>query len=71
MQKSLKLVFLDTQGDKQSVFLPEVKSDITSEEIRSLTDVVLRSNVFGDEIRSFDKPVEAVLTSKEVDTITF
>ncbi|KMT22901.1 DUF2922 domain-containing protein [Clostridium cylindrosporum] len=71
MQKSLKLVFLDNKGDKQSIIIPEVKEDITSAEIRNLADVILQNNVFGDEIRSLVKTVEAALTSKDVTTIVF
>ncbi|KMT22909.1 DUF2922 domain-containing protein [Clostridium cylindrosporum] len=71
MQKSLKLVFLDSQGDKQSIIIPEVKEDITSAEVRNLADVILQNNIFGDDLRSLVKSVEAAITSKDVSTIVF
>ncbi|MEG0371330.1 MAG: DUF2922 domain-containing protein [Clostridium sp.] len=69
MKKSLRLVFLNDQGGKQSITIPEVKDDITSVEIKSLTQAILSSNIFGDELRSLVKAVEAALTSKGVSVI--
>lgn len=71
MERTLKLVYLDTMGDKYTILIPYIKSDITNAEIRALTDAILQSDIFGDEARSLDKAVEAVLTSKDVTTLTF
>lgn len=71
MERTLKLVYLDTMGDKYTILIPYIKSDITNAEIRTLTDAILQSDIFGDEARSLDKAVEAVLTSKDVTTLTF
>lgn len=71
MERTLKLVYLDTMGDKYTILIPYIKSDITNAEIRTLSDAILQSNIFGDEVRSLDKAVEAVLTSKDTTTLTF
>ncbi len=71
MQKSLKMVFLDTEGSKKSITIPEVKADISTMEIKALVDTIIRCDIFGDAIKGLDSAVEASIISREVDTITF
>ena len=71
MQKSLKMVFLDTEGSKKTITIPEVKSDINTIEVQAIVDTIVRCDIFGDGIKGLDSAVEASIISKEVDTITF
>lgn len=71
MKKSLKLVFLDTLNKKQSILIPEVKDAITPAEILSLAQSIVTANIFGDELVSYTKAIEAELISKGVTSYTF
>ena len=71
MQKSLKMVFLDTEGSKKSITIPEVKSDINTIEIEAIVETIVKSDIFGDDIKGLDSAVEASIISRDVETITF
>ena len=71
MQKSLKMVFLDTEGSKKSITIPEVKSDINTMEVEAIVETIVKCDVFGDDIKGLDSVVEASIISRDVETITF
>ena len=71
MQKSLKMVFLDTEGSKKSITIPEVKSDISTMEVEAIVETIVKCDVFGDDIKGLDSAVEASIISRDVETITF
>lgn len=71
MQKSLKLVFLNSEGKKENISISEVKGDITSTDVDTLVDAILASNVFGNDVTSLVKAVGADIVSKDIVSITY
>ena len=46
MEKSLLMTFLNAEGTKASITIPEVKDNVTEAEVAAAMDVIISKNIF-------------------------
>lgn len=66
MEYSLQMVFLCETGEKSSITISEVKPELTNENVISLMDTIISSNIFGTSKGALISKYSAQLVQREV-----
>ena len=66
MEYSLQMVFLCETGEKSSITISEVKPGLTNENVISLMDTIISSNIFGKSKGALISKYSAQLVQREV-----
>ena len=66
MEYSLNLTFICENGEKTSISIDGVKSDLTKNEVNSLMDIIIEKNIFLTKNGALVKKSGAQLTQKAV-----
>ena len=69
MEYSLTLTFLTTSGQKASLTIENVKTNLTDPEIATLMNTILEKNIFLTKNGSYTEKVQAQITQKQVTKI--
>ena len=66
MEYSLQMVFLCETGEKSSITISEVKPGLTNENVISLMDTIISSNIFGTSKGALISKYSAQLVQREI-----
>jgi hypothetical protein len=70
MALTLQMVFQNQLGRNVAINIPEVREDVTPEEIKTLMELILAKNIFDSTGGSLVALMEANLVSREVQEIS-
>ena len=66
MEYSLQMVFLCESGEKSSITISEVKSELTNTDIIALMDTIIASNIFETSKGALISKYSAQVVQREV-----
>lgn len=66
MEYILLMTFVTSTGEKQSLSVTGVKSDLTSVEVSSLMDTITSQNIFATKKGSFVEKHSAQITERKI-----
>ncbi|WP_315067720.1 DUF2922 domain-containing protein [uncultured Clostridium sp.] len=66
MEYTLSLTFLTESGERTSLNIPSVKSDLTKDQVNSLMDTIIAKNIFKTNSRGLAKKSGAQVTERQV-----
>ena len=69
MEYSLTLTFLTTSGQKSSLTIENIKTNLTDPEIAALMNTIIEKNIFLTTNGSYTEKVQAQVTQKQVTKI--
>jgi hypothetical protein len=70
MALTLQMVFQNQPGRNVAINIPEVREDVTPEEIKTLMELILAKNIFDSTGGNLVALMEANLVSREVQEIS-
>ena len=70
MALTLQMVFQNQLGRNVAINIPEVREDVTPEEIKTLMELILAKNIFDSTGGNLVALMEANLVSREVQEIS-
>lgn len=71
MEYSLALTFICTDGEKSTLTINGVKSDLTQEKIEALMDTIIANNVFFNKNGEYTEKESASLLQKTTTNYSF
>lgn len=70
MTKTLQMVFLNEAGKNVTISIPDVRDDITSEDIKTLMQLIISKNVFDSTGGNFVSVMSADVVTRDVQEMT-
>ena len=69
MEHSLSLVFITSNGSKSSITIPDVRDDLSNEEVKELMQIIIENNTFLTKNGTLITPYSAKMVSRKSTTI--
>lgn len=69
MTKTLQMVFQNQAGSNVTISLPDVREDLTAENIRNVMDLIISKNIFDSTGGDLVAVMSASIISREVTEI--